>query len=362
MQKYTKKNEMPNFYLFFFVPSQKFLLERKMRHTFIIVACWLGLTVQAQETKPEIKAKVNKQVCFPETVPPGNFSGITWLGGNEYAVVSDKSRSDGFFIFHINIDPDTGVISHAYSNEFRSADRPNRDMEGITYNAKDSTIYISGEADNRIMEYRLDNGQRTGRQFDIPDSLMLSNPNYGFESLTYNASTHRYWTVSESTLPIDGTPASPSNKTRNKLRLLSFDENLKLVAQYNYEMDLPELKSTTAQNYCIGVSELCALDDGRVLVLERELYAPSLKLGSFVNCKLYVVDPADNAPIAPLEKRLVTKFKTSMTGLKNNFANYEGMCLGPRLNDGRQVLIMICDSQNQHKGVLKDWLQTIILE
>lgn len=318
--------------------------------------------MSAQDTfKPDIRAKVNKQVCFPQTVPPGNYSGITWLGGNTYAVVSDKAKSDGFFIFHINIDPDTGQISHAYNDEFRSADRPNRDMEGIAFVPSDSTIFISGEDGNKIMEYRLANGQRTGREFHIPDSFAMSHPNYGFESLTYNAATRLFWTVSESTLPIDGSPASPSNKCRNHLRLLCFDESLKLVAEHPYEMEMPELKSSSAENYAMGVSELCALDDGRLLVLERELYAPALKFGSFVNCKLYVVDPTEKSYSKYIHKKLVTQFKTSMTGLKKDFANWEGMCLGPKLNDGRQVLVMISDSQNQYKGVLKDWLQTIIL-
>lgn len=333
-----------------------------MKLNIAFAACCLALSAQAQNVKSDIKATLNKQVAFPQTVAPGNYSGITWLGGNTYAVVSDKAKSDGFFIFHINIDPDTGQISHAYSNEFRSADRPNRDMEGIAYVESDSTIFISGEEDNRIMEYRLKDGERTGRQLDMPDSLAVTSPNYGYESLTYNAKTRRFWTVSEGMLPIDGTTASPSVKVKNKLRLLCFDENLKLVAQYPYEMEMPELKSNSAELYAMGVTELCALDDGRVLVLERELYAPSLKFGSFVNCKLYVVDPTDDYYSDFLHKKLVTSFKTSMTGLKKDFANYEGMCLGPKLNDGRQVLVMISDSQGQYKGVLKDWLKTIVLD
>ena len=110
----------------------------------LIFAALLPLAVSAQEEKKELKATLCEQVNFPATIAAGNYSGITWLGGNEYAVVCDKARSDGFFIFHINIDPDTGVISHAYSNEFRSSDYANRDMEGITYFPRDTTLFISG--------------------------------------------------------------------------------------------------------------------------------------------------------------------------------------------------------------------------
>lgn len=334
---------------------------KRLSRLLILAASLCSLSAAAQDGK-NLKATHTKQVSFPETIAPGNYSGITWLGDNRYAVVSDKSRADGFFIFHINIDPDMGLISHAYCDEFRNADRPNRDMEGITFFPKDTTVFISGEADNEIMEYRLDSGKRTGRRLSIPDSLSNSAPNYGFESLTYNAVTRHFWTVSESTLPIDGKPCSPSNKTANRLRLLSFNEDLNLEAQYFYEMDMPQLKSSTAENYCMGVSEVCALDDGRLLVLERELYAPALKLGSFVNCKLYVVNPTDAAPFSLLPKTLLTEFKTQMNGLKKDFANWEGMCLGPKLNDGRQVLVLVCDSQNRFKNMLKDWLKTIIIE
>lgn len=310
----------------------------------------------------ELKATVTEQVAFPATIAPGNYSGITYLGGNEYAVVSDKSNSDGFFIFRINIDPDTGIITSASSNEFRSADRPNRDMEGIAYFPADTTIFISGEADNKIMEYKLKSGKRTGREFKIPDSLSTSAPNYGFESLTYNANTHLFWTVSESTLPIDGQPASPANKIQNKLRLLCFDENLNLVREYPYLMEPPIVKSSSSDIYAMGVSELCALDDGRLLVLEREFFVPNLKIGAFVNCNIYVVDPVNDGSATLLPKRLLTTFKTRFTGLKKNIANYEGMCLGPKLSDGRQTVVLISDSQNQYKKVMKDWFMTIILE
>lgn len=62
-----------------------------------------------------------------------------------------------------------------------------------------------------------------------------------------------------------------------------------------------------------------------------------------------------------LEKNLLVSFKTKLNLTARSFANYEGMCLGPRLADGRQVIVLICDSQNQYKGFLKDWLRTIVL-
>ena len=49
----------------------------------------------------------------------------------------------------------------------------------------------------------------------------------------------------------------------------------------------------------------------------------------------------------------------SFNGL--NWANYEGMCLGPKLEDGSQTIILISDSQSRYKGVLQDWIKTLVL-
>ena len=62
-----------------------------------------------------------------------------------------------------------------------------------------------------------------------------------------------------------------------------------------------------------------------------------------------------------LKKRLLTEWKTSLSLSKRSFANYEGMCLGPKLEDGSQVVILLSDSQDQYAGVLKDWFKTIVI-
>lgn len=51
----------------------------------------------AQTTSVAV-VRENEQVEFPDSVPAGNYSGIASLGGNYYAVVSDKSKTDGFFV------------------------------------------------------------------------------------------------------------------------------------------------------------------------------------------------------------------------------------------------------------------------
>ncbi len=133
-------------------------------------------------------AKVHRQQSFGRTVPHGDYSGIAYIGNERYAVVSDKSSEDGFFIFHIVIDSVTGRIKSVADEGFRSATQPNRDQEGITFAPETNTLFISGEADNRIKEYSLD-GKLTGREIEVPQVFASATSNYGFESLTYNSKT-----------------------------------------------------------------------------------------------------------------------------------------------------------------------------
>ena len=36
------------------------------------------------------------------------------------------------------------------------------------------------------------------------------------------------------------------------------------------------------------------------------------------------------------------------------------MCRGPKLHNGTQVLVLCADSQNQYRGILRDWFRTIV--
>ncbi|WP_288318564.1 esterase-like activity of phytase family protein [Xylanibacter caecicola] len=313
--------------------------------------------------------RVNRQRHF-SGILPGNYSGIAHIRGDEYAVVSDKSFSNGFFVFKIAVDSITGDILSVRDNGFHCNDMSGGDLEGIAYNPVTNTVFISGEADNSVAEYTLQ-GDTTGRQMAVPDVFRHATGNAGLESLSYNVHTGLYWTMNESTLICDGLQATSVNRLRNRLRLQSFGEDLLPRNQYAYLMDEP-VADKTARNYAMGVSEVLALDNGRLLVLERELYVPKQKIGAFVNCKIYEVNPSEAQPISisePLtasspymDKHLIYSWRTNITLLDHSFANCEGMCLGPFLKDGSRVVILISDSQNGYGGILKDWFKTIVIK
>lgn len=297
---------------------------------------------------------------------PGNYSGITHVQDNVYAIVDDKDKVDGFKLLTLDIDTIKGKVRNASLVEpsvmaQRRADGSGvyRDCEGICFFDEARTLFVSGEEDQRILEYDLD-GKPTGRELNVPESMSADkiSHNLGFEALTYNHINHRFWTTTEGTLLADGKHSEAKNlDVQNLLRFVAFNDSLQPCASYVYQMDLPQTRKT--KSTCVmGVPSLLALDDGRIIVMEREGSFPKKEYGSWVQIKLYVVNPNESqqfsldTPMSAftsdkyLQKELLCKFKTRLRLGMMNLSNYEGMCLGPRLADGRQTIILIADSQN----------------
>lgn len=326
-----------------------------MKRLFIsTLSCLLTMPFFAQQ------AVLNKQRNFPKTVPAGNYSGITWLGGDRYAVANDKTQTAGFHLMTIQTDPATGQIKNVHADSFVTNHKPNRDEEGICYVPQSNSVFVSSETDGQIIEYSLD-GQLTGRQLNIPAILANIHDNRGFEALTYNAATHRFWTTTENTLKADGEMPDINQKIPNLLRFQSFSDDLQPREQYWYLTDSSEVKGTEGKS-TLGVSGLAALDDGQLVVLEREVYRTANNLGSFAHVKLYAVNPTRQKAGDLLQKQLVTEFRTKMSITDRSFANYEGLCVGPSLKDGRTLLLLVADSQDQFRGYLKDWFRTVVVD
>ena len=114
-----------------------------------------------------------------------DYSGITWLGDNRYAVVTDKK--DGFFEFRFDITND-GSVANLERGVFRGDDKRSRDCEGIVFHPGRGTVFISGEQDQEILEYAPD-GTKTGSRLDIPPVFQKGTGNYGFEALAYSQAT-----------------------------------------------------------------------------------------------------------------------------------------------------------------------------
>ena len=383
-----------------------------------ILTIFLGFSLLAGAQDWKV-VRENPQKAFPKTVAAGNYSGIAHLHDDIYAVVSDESDSALYFNFRIQVNPKTGELEQVENLGFTertdgtlSDAKPWQGQEkGFDHEAivkvSDSTLVIASEGYCRLKEYPIlpisVDAAKLGYQQNLWESRWPSSdfyPNYNFESLAFDSVRQYLWTIPESTLRKDGQPATPQNGLANQLRLMRLDwgkikenrnkeeyseqvsskeeyseqesskKDSRYMMTYAYQMDQPSTHKK-ADIYVMGVSELCALPDGQLLVLEREAFIPKIKIGAFCKCKLYLVNPLNSEEFSMkkkfssdtpfLKKRLLAEWKTGLSLSKRSFANYEGMCLGPKLEDGSQVVILLSDSQDQYAGVLKDWFKTIVI-
>ncbi len=377
-----------------------------LRCNILTVFLAFSLLAGAQDWKV---VRENPQKAFPKTVAAGNYSGIAHLHDDIYAVVSDKSDSALYFNFRILVNPKTGELEQVENLGFTErtdgtlndgkpwlGQEKGFDHEAIV-KVSDSTLVIASEGYFRLKEYPIlhvsADAAKVGFSQNLWESRWSSSdfyPNYNFESLAFDSIRLYLWTIPECTLHKDGQPATPQNGLANQLRLMRFDwgkmkenrnkeeyskqvsskKDSRYMTTYAYQMDQPSTHKK-ADIYVMGVSELCALPDGQLLVLEREAFIPKIKIGAFCKCKLYLINPLNSEEFSMnekfssdtpfLKKRLLTEWKTGLSLSKRSFANYEGMCLGPKLKDGSQIIILLSDSQDQYAGVLKDWFKTIVI-
>ena len=278
-------------------------------------------------------------------VPAGNYSGIVRLGGNRYALVSDKADQGGYFIFNIDID-DKGNITSVKNRGFRQLEATNLDEESIAYDKENHNIYIGKEETSEIARYNILDGTKNGSTV-VTDFRDYGYSNRTIESLTYDKRRMSVFTINEGPLKGDN---------GLMLRLMEYTPNLNLKKQYTYILDMPlDDSPTNEDSHAFGVAELLSLGDGTLLVLEREFKVAGMKIGSWVMNKIFRITPGNP------EKTFVTGWRTVLGASDSGLANYEGMCLGPTLPDGRQVIILCADSQDRHMGVLRDWFRTVIL-
>ena len=158
----------------------------------------------------------------------------------------------------------------------------------------------------------------------------------------------------------------------NLLRLQSFDgAKLNPAKQYAYKMDKPEGEAE-GQIYAMGVPAICALPDGRLLVMEREFFVSPGILDTWVKNKLFITDPGGSRDVTAvadlrtlddgtfLDKTLVWEHKTELlSATGNELANFEGMCLGPELADGSHTLILVNDAQSGVIPLMKEYFMVL---
>jgi hypothetical protein len=228
-----------------------------------------------------------------------------------------------------------------------------KDPEGCAWDAFSRTLWVSDEKTATVKEFRLAPVAAL-RTLPVPPVFKKARRNLSLEALTLSEDGRTLWFANEEPLACDGPRASVTNAGLVRLAryVRAAPERAWAVAgQWAYATErLNEAANPTRLNRC-GISSLLALGEGRLLALEREMS------GFFFHWRIYEIDFAAATPVAtlpslekdalrPVGKKLLAAGKERYSLLRPNgkLANYEGLCLGPRLADGRRVLLMIADA------------------
>lgn len=169
-------------------------------------------------------------------------------------------------------------------------------------------------------------------------------PNLTFEGLSFSPEGRWLWLSMEAPLVQDGPVSSVA--AGGLTRIARLDRQGKVTAQYAYRLD--PIQAAPARRGDNGISEILALDDHRLLVLERSGVEDAA--GRFAyHCRLYVVDMSGARDVAgrevlddtirPLTKRLLINFDR-LAGVPAS--NLEAMGWGPSRN-GRRTLVLMSD-------------------
>ncbi len=271
------------------------------------------------------------------------ISGISHKEGDRYIVVNDSDGS--IYEFEITMNENGKITNCKTISKTKLQDAV--DLEGIAYDKANKTIWASDEWHQTIKGYGLD-----GKLLkDVPVPPIFKETRYlmGFESLTISENGLEMYSANEEALLADG--ANSSNTNGSLVRIIKYarpstEGEWTVAAHYPYLTDT--IAGANFRNVArSGVSDLCALDDGRLIVLEREMSRE--RLMPRFRTRLYLVDPGtakDVKDIAALKEAEVSPVSKVLIYETYGLSMYEGICIAKHCDDGSYLLLMIADSGN----------------
>jgi len=320
--------------------------------TLLCALALVGKTVAASCDPPLGEAasrrfKASLAVGTPYRRPslPASLSGIAWTGGTNYYAVSDDVFTDEVGLYPLAIELSSNGLSVASCTISPPAKRivlaDAYDLEAVAFDAANGTVWAADETRRTVKEYNPSDGAVL-RALQLPDFLRHDRSNLGMESLALSEDRRTLWTCTEESLTCDGPRSSPTNGTT--VRFLKFTRpdvrgDFKLSGSYPYTTDAWSQAHDYGGKGRRGVSGLCALPDGSLLVLERELsFGGSNALMAASTARLYFAIYRVEPSIGGKEKL------ASGGGRVFSCGNYEGICLGPRLPDGKRSVLLVSDA------------------
>ena len=262
----------------------------------------------------------------PRPAVPAGLSGVTRLDGARFLSIED--RGGRLWTLDVTFDAAHAVAGSSLPGHVKLEGVV--DGEGCAWDPLRRTVWVSDEVGPFVSEHDPKTGLRLG-ELALTDDFRRIRPNRGPEGLTISPDGLSLWTCPEEAVEGDGPLASPTNGTLVRLHRYvrtSGRAAWRPAEEIPYQVD-PFGGRDYHGKSCSGVSGLCALPGGTLLVLEREMsvkgFLPSFRL------RLYEVRPG-------VAKRLLLDRDTGL-------AMYEGICLADELPDGTVRLLLVSDGE-----------------
>lgn len=340
----------------------------------------VGPSVAAQSLKLIDIYDIPYQFSFQQTIV-GGLSGIDFDSTEQlfYTISDDRSALQPARFYSMKILFSDNKIDTILFQQAVTLKQPNGepypsskenpqltpDPEAIRYNPITKQLIWTSEGerivttkDTVIADPSIQMMDRSGkyiRSFSLPDNLRMSFQEKGprrngvLEGATFADNYQTLWVSLEEPRYEDGPQATllPNDAW---VRLYKFDVTKgKSVAQYAYKLDPVAYAPNPAGSFMVnGIPDIMDIGNNKLLVMERSFSTGRLAC----TIKIFEVDLNEakdiskiqslknNPPQKPLRKKLIL----NMDELGIYTDNVEGMCLGPRLKNGKRSLWMIADN------------------
>ena len=232
------------------------------------------------------------------------------------------------------------------------------DIETIRVDPQDGSLWYGSEGNRKVgLHPFVRHADRDGKylatlptpaMFKVSQAEIGSRNNMSFEGLSFASDGKSLWLGMEAALYQDGPLATPEHGS--VVRITRLDRAGTVLGQYAYPLDAVASRPAPGREADNGVSEILAVNDHQVLVVERAgvenaggIYTNHVRVYEMETqgaTDIASIPALAGAAYVPARKRLLLDLER--IGLAR-VDNIEGISWGPRLANGRRSLVMISD-------------------
>ncbi|MCC7699021.1 esterase-like activity of phytase family protein [Janthinobacterium sp. EB271-G4-7A] len=232
------------------------------------------------------------------------------------------------------------------------------DIETIRVDPQDGSLWYGSEGNRKVgldpFVRHADSGGHylatlpTPAMFKVAKDEIGSRNNMSFEALSFSSDGKSLWLGMEAALYQDAPLATPDHGS--VVRITRLDRAGSVLGQYAYPIEPVASRPAPGKEADNGVSEILAVNDHQLLVVERAgvehadgLYTNHVRIYEMETqgaTDIQAIPALAGASYVPARKRLLLDLEK--TGLER-VDNIEGISWGPRLENGRRSLVMISD-------------------